>query len=345
MRSMKERLKVDGCKKVDDERKKTRFPSFHPLILKDDCGIPNAKFNDFMRLGLICHFSLAARGKELNREDLMSSSTRFLSPCLLLPAALFLVPLGVSAQRLIDFGDLSLPSASFNNGSDEAGGFTSGGATFNNVHDADSNFWGGWSYSNVNDTITPGFGNQYAAITGAGLGPNGIYGVGYVDTFTPAIPRIVLPEGESILGVEVTNTTYVYYSMRDGDAFSKKFGGTSGDDPDFLRLTISGLTASETPTGSVDFHLADYRFENNALDQLVDAWTWVDLGGLGADTRILEFTLASSDNSIWGMNTPAYFALGGVTVIPEPAAFAFWGGLAMVIAILGHRLKGKKAGN
>lgn len=272
----------------------------------------------------------------------MSFKTRIFPHCLLLPAALYLFPLGSSAQRLIDFGDLSLPPSSYYNGSDGAGGFTSGGSAFNNVYDPDTDFWGGWSYSNVNDTTTSGFGNQHAAIAGTGLGPNGIYGVAYVDAFTPAIPRISLPPGETILGVEVTNTTYAYLSMRDGDAFSKKFGGISGDDPDFFRLTISGLTASETPTGSVDFYLADYRFENNALDQLVDTWTWVDLGGLGADTRILEFTLASSDNSIWGMNTPAYFSLGRVTVIPEPATFSFWGGLAMGLAILGRRFRGKK---
>lgn len=328
---------------MDDRRKRPGVPAFQSSYPKRSSRFSQCIMEESrnMRLGLISQFILAVTEKGLDGRDLMSSATRFLPRCLLLPAALILVPLGASAQRLIDFGDLSLPPDSYNHGSDGAGGFTSGGATFNNVHDANSNFWGGWAYSNVNDTLTSGPGNQFAAITGAGLGLSGIYGVAYVDTFTPALPRIFLPAGESILGVGVTNTTYAYTSMRDGDDFSKKFGGASGDDPDFLRLTISGLTASEAPTGSVDFYLADYRFEDNSLDQLVDAWTWVDLGGLGADTRILEFTLASSDNSIWGMNTPAYFALGGVTVIPEPATFAFWGGLAMAMAVFGRRFRGR----
>lgn len=275
----------------------------------------------------------------------MAPTTRFLSRCLLLPAAFVLFPLGASAQRLIDFGDLSLLPESYNNGADEAGGFSTGGAGFSNVHDSQWGSWGGWSYSNVSNNSTPGWDNQYAAITGAGLGPNGIYGVAYVDTFTPAIPRVVLPEGETILGIEVTNTAYAYYSMRDGDDFSKKFGGASGNDLDFFRLTITGLSETETPTGSVEFFLADYRFADNSLDYVAEAWSWVDLGGLGEGTRMLEFTLDSSDSGTFGMNTPAYFALGSATVIPEPAAFAFWGGLVVAIGAIGRRLRGRKNGS
>jgi hypothetical protein len=37
-------------------------------------------------------------------------------------------------------------------------------------------------------------------------------------------------------GVYVTNTTYAYNSMRDGDMFAKKFGGPTGNDPDWYKL-------------------------------------------------------------------------------------------------------------
>ena len=104
--------------------------------------------------------------------------------------------------------------------------------------------------------------------------------------------------------------------MRDGDGFAKKFGGVSGNDPDFLKLTITGFNGAAA-TGSVDFFLADYRFANNAQDYIVKAWTFVDLSSLGAVTR-LGFDLTSTDNGPFGMNTPGYVAIDTLTTVPVP---------------------------
>ena len=57
--------------------------------------------------------------------------------------------------------------------------------------------------------------------------------------------------------------------MRDGDAFSKKFGGASGDDPDWFKLTITGNDSTGASVGSVDFYLADYRSSTNSLAYIV----------------------------------------------------------------------------
>ena len=112
--------------------------------------------------------------------------------------------------------------------------------------------------------------------------------------------------------------------MRDGDAFAKKFGGPTGNDPDFFKLTISGLDAGNAPTGTVDFYLADFRFANNALDYILTNWTLVDISSLPIHTRKLQFTLSSSDNGTFGMNTPAYFAVDNLTTaIPEPGTATF----------------------
>jgi hypothetical protein len=256
---------------------------------------------------------------------------------------LFLLPAGAIAQRVIDFGDLSLPAESFYNGTGGSGSFVSGGVAFLNHFDPDYGSWGGFAYSNVTDFTTPGWGNQYAAITGSGLGATGVYAVGYVDTFTPTIPTIQLPEGSPPLGIHVANTAYAYYAMRDGDDFSRKFGGPSGGEPDFFRLTIHGFDLDRASTGAVEFYLADYRAVDNALDHIVDAWTWVDLSGLSPATRELEFTLESSDMGIFGMNTPAYFAVGSLTVVPEPGTYALWAGFLALgtvylrVSFLGRR--------
>src|SRR5262245_44528250 len=68
-------------------------------------------------------------------------------------------------------------------GSRIVGSFTSGGAQFVNWYNTTYESWSGFAYSNTTDTITPGYANQYSAITGRGhdsvTGPSDNYGVAY----------------------------------------------------------------------------------------------------------------------------------------------------------------------
>ena len=112
----------------------------------------------------------------------------------------------------------------------------------------------------------------------------------------------------------VTNNTYAYYSIKDGDAFAKKFGGITGNDPDFFLLTVKKFRNGQLGPDSVDFYWADYRFANNAQDYIVKDWAYVDLTGLG-DADSLQFTLSSSDVGAFGMNTPGYFCVDKVTTL------------------------------
>jgi len=121
-------------------------------------------------------------------------------------------------------------------------------------------------------------------------------------------PRVELDRAQKVRGLYVTNVGYTYYSVLQGDAFSKKFGGNTGRDPDWLVLTITGRDALGEQTDQVRVFLADFRFEDDAQDYVLEGWTWVDLQTLGP-VRTLEFTLGSSDVGAFGMNTPAYFAI------------------------------------
>ena len=234
------------------------------------------------------------------------------------------------SAAIIDFEDLPVPPAGYYNGSDSAGGFNSHGAQFNNSYDNMFASWAGFSYSNRTDTATPGFGNQYSAVTGSGAGGSPNYAVGYDDFFNP-VPTITLPAGAAPVSVMITNTTYAYDAIVYGDdgagpgnGFVRQFGtnppakaaGNQGN-PDFFKLTITGLNALNQSVGSVDFYLADYRFASNAQDYVVNTWTPVDLSPL-VGARTLTFDLASSDNSFGFMNTPGYFALDNLVVTPEP---------------------------
>lgn len=240
-----------------------------------------------------------------------------LLPCLLFGALVTVASPPVLAQQVVDFEDLTLPPESFYNGSNGAGGFTSRGAYFNNSYNPTFGSWSGWSYSNTTNTTTPGFTNQYSAYTGGGFNGSSNYGVAY--TFSPGDAYIDLPTGFSAQSARITNTTYAALSILNGDQFAKKFGGASGNDPDFFRLTIRGLDASNATVGTVDFYLADYRFQDNSQDYLVDTWELVDLSSLAGAER-LSFAVTSSDIGPFGLNTPAYFALDNLTLVPSNAA-------------------------
>ena len=97
--------------------------------------------------------------------------------------------------------------------------------------------------------------------------------------------------------------------MKLGDAPpAKKFGGPSGNDPDWFKLTVIGYNPAGDSVKSVAFYLADYRFSNHSLNYIVSKWTSVDLTPLGKINK-LTFRLSSSDNGAWGMNTPGYVCL------------------------------------
>ena len=60
--------------------------------------------------------------------------------------------------------------------------------------------------------------------------------------------------------------------------------------------------------------MADYRFSDNAQDYIIDEWTYIDLSQLG-DADSLVFSLSSSDNGQFGMNTPAYFCVDNIVTL------------------------------
>ena len=277
--------------------------------------------------------SLAA-GPTSGRFTVLMRSGRFVAF-----SALVLFPAAASASLLVDFQDLALDQNSFWNGSEEtdgSAGFSSRGAQFNNEFTDEFGFdsWSGWAYSNVLDQETSGSGNEYASIAGSGTGANGIYGVAYVDSFTPVFPRVDLPEGTYPVSMTVTNTTYAYFSMLEGDSFAKQF---SVEDEDWFRMDIRGLDAQGNETGIVPFYLADFRFANEEDAYIIDDWAAVDLSALGEETRALEFALSSSDVGDFGMNTPAYFAMGDLAVVPEPSAYALLGGVAVAALVFFRR--------
>ncbi|MBN2271382.1 MAG: DUF4465 domain-containing protein, partial [Sedimentisphaerales bacterium] len=159
---------------------------------------------------------------------------------------------GASRASIAAFDDLSLPGESYWNGSDGSGGFVSGTAYFNNNYDTMWGSWDGFSYSNITDNATPGVAGQFNAITGGGQGGSANYAVGYVGWAGPP-PTITLNDVGIVDGLYVTNSNFAYYSMRDGDAIAKNFGGAGGDDEDWFLLSVIGRDAAGQATEPVTF--------------------------------------------------------------------------------------------
>ncbi len=234
----------------------------------------------------------------------------------------------------VTFEDLSLGTEDYWNGDydpeDESGNtdflFFSGPAYFYNYQDAFS--WEGFAYSNRTDTDSTSTNGQYTAYSsnGTGGGANGSnnYGIAYQGSdwgsHIALKPSVSWDEASIVSGAYVTNNAYTYHSMLNGDSFAKKFGGTTGDDADWFKLTIYGLdeTWGKMESNSVEFYLADYRSDDNSQDYIVTDWTNVDLTSLG-EVYGLEFELSSSDSGDFGMNTPAYVAIDDISLVPEPS--------------------------
>lgn len=225
-----------------------------------------------------------------------------------------LLTAGAAKAAMVTFDDdLVLPAESYWNGSDGSGGFASGGVHFSNNYDAEWDSWDGFSYSNLTDTTIQGIAAQYNAIAGSGQGGSTNYAVCYIGWVSP--PTMTLEKPGFIDGLYVTTSNYAYYSMLNGDAFAKKFGGAGGGDPDWFMLTITGRGIDGNMVGTVDFYLADYRFESSVEDYIVDTWRYVDLTSLG-EVMSLEFALRSSDVGDFGMNTPGCFAIDTIMYYP-----------------------------
>lgn len=234
---------------------------------------------------------------------------------------------GAVPAATVDFEDvgqnLPIDGLFYYDGADEAGGFSSGGAQLSNNYNG--GFWDGWSYSQTTDTTTADFTNQYSAITGSGASGSATYGVAFEGFGAAGVPTITFVGERTVLGADFTNTTYAALTMRDGNQFSKAFGGASGSDPDWFVVSVLGFDAANAFTDSVDVYLADFRFADDARDYILDEWTFVDLTGLGSVKRI-EFVFTGSDVGDFGLNTPKYVALDDLVTVPEPGSAALLAG-------------------
>ena len=240
---------------------------------------------------------------------------------LLLILSLFATTLAF-AQEPATFEDVPLGSGGIWQPPTGENEMSSGGWLFTNSNQY--GYWGGFTASNRTDLNQSGLDAQYTAATGCGYDGSTQYAVAYT---MGVQTEVYATDGQShtVTGCYVTNNLWTYQDILQGGYGELPYGGITGNDPDWFKVTAIGKNASGQTVGTLDFYLADYRFANNAEDYVLNTWEWFDLSPLGSVATI-SFELSSSRGSGYNMITPAYFCMdnfnGGGAAPDEPPYIA-----------------------
>ncbi len=170
--------------------------------------------------------------------------------------------------------------------------------------------WDGFTLSKKNTDT----GNQFECVAKGGIEGEGTpFVVGYyseyyannnTDGYTTS-NFIEFSEDYYPKEVYICQSSRTLQSMMNGDSYARKF-----TDKDTLALIITGINNMYEEVGkSVVYYLAvDGKFNQG--------WEKVDLSALDACNG-LSFRMTSTDKGEWGINTPTYFALDGLTISTE----------------------------
>lgn len=166
------------------------------------------------------------------------------------------------------------------------------------------NYWHGFTVSKVAaDTL-----NQFACMAKGGM--KGV-GTPFVSAYFSEFESYEMSDANIMFSdqyfpkeVYICQNAYTYSSIKNGDSYAHKF-----TDKDTLALVISGLNENYEEVNSLTYYLAvDGKFNEN--------WVKVELSSIDQCWG-LSFRMTSTDTGQWGINTPTYFALDGLTVSTE----------------------------
>lgn len=225
----------------------------------------------------------------------------------------------IAKAQFANFESLNLEPESFWAGQDGSADYFED-SDFYFPSNWDTSFGGywlsGWAYSNMTDSVTSGYGNQFSCKAGSGYAQSSNYAIALGDGYF----LVNGWEYNSPDFMRITNTTYAHNSMRDGDAFAKKFGGLDGNDPDYFYVEFRAYHNGIQAGDSIRVYLADFTSSDNSEDYILSDWTSVDLWPLGLNTLDVDsvaYTFHSSDVGEFGINTPKYFCIDNLNFLPS----------------------------
>ena len=211
----------------------------------------------------------------------------------------------VDQTSVVGFEDITVPVNGYIDSIGVTNQFSTTSFTFQSIYNSQYSYLEkGFALSTQKDTITVGTKSQYAAYAGSGSGNSNTYVVS-VGTSMFKMPT----KATALISLDITNTTFAALSMKNGDQFAKKF---TAQDKDFLKVLIRGYAAGKIKD-SIEVYLANFQSTNPSEHYIQKSWKKVDLSKLNPVDSV-NFKLESSDNSPYGMNTPAYFAIDNIII-------------------------------
>jgi hypothetical protein len=211
----------------------------------------------------------------------------------------------VDQTSVVGFEDITVPVNGYIDSIGVTNQFSTTSFIFQSVYNSQYSYLEkGFALSTQKDTITEGTKSQYAAYAGSGSGNSNTYIVS-VGTSMFKMPT----KATTLISLNITNTTFAALSMKNGDQFAKKF---TAQDKDFLKVWIRGFAAGKIKD-SIEVYLANFQSTNPSEHYIQKSWKKVDLSKLNPIDSV-NFKLESSDNSPYGMNTPAYFAIDNIII-------------------------------
>ncbi|WP_462318251.1 DUF4465 domain-containing protein [Marinilabilia sp.] len=201
-------------------------------------------------------------------------------------------------------------------GTEGIDGFTHHDVFFPN-HYQSNTFWQGFGYSNIQSNST-NIESIPSNSVYSGTNSDNTFGlVKRLDNADDFIPTIQFTDGKDhqLKSLEINNTNYGHYLLRFGTESFVRMGGNTSSDPDWCKVTITGINANDAVTGEIVFFLADYRFENNKRDYIISEWTEIDLSELNAVNKIQLFISSSRTNQEGEMITPEMFCIDNLKIL------------------------------
>lgn len=159
---------------------------------------------------------------------------------------------------------------------------------------------------------------------GAGADGSDIFAIvyGYQDSHNLSymkLPELTFSDPVTLKSMEYCNSSYVYGVLRSGNQFGDSIIVNVPPikrDKGWFKVTMSCYNNAGTLITEREKYLADYR-ENHTEVNPVAEWTLWDFakdGGAIANVKTIKFNFSGSDNSEWGLNTPAYICLDNIKV-------------------------------
>ncbi|MCD8176523.1 MAG: DUF4465 domain-containing protein [Tannerellaceae bacterium] len=203
-------------------------------------------------------------------------------------------------------------------------GINEGTATWTNPpYTSYEYYYGGIGLSRYNDLSDVTYTNQLSVYAGV----NGIPGPGYGGSEGFAVvfgysdqsnnieaPYVIFADNKpaDFVSMQVCNTVYTRDVILNGNKIENGQANSLPNTKGWFYIDITGYRLSGAPVTS-RYYLADYGNQSGELNGIREGWNEVDLSAF-TNVYKLEFSMGGSDNDpIYGLNTPAYFAMDNLT--------------------------------